>query len=53
MLRQLGQWTGRKWLCVSMPNWMIYTLLVVSILFAVARNLPVEPFSLLAPHVLN
>jgi len=53
LLRQLGLWTGWHWLCLRWPNWLIYTLLVVAIAFGIARNLPLEPFSLLAPHVLE
>ena len=41
----------RDWL--RLPNWVIYTLTVVAFLFVIARNIPVEPFSLLAPHVLQ
>jgi hypothetical protein len=51
--RQLREWTGQRWLCPPMPAWLVYALTILFIAFAVARNLPMEPFSLLAPHVLN
>jgi hypothetical protein len=34
------------------PKWVTYTLLAVLLAFSVARNIPVEPFTLLAPHEL-
>jgi hypothetical protein len=53
VLRQLREWTGKRWLCPTLPNWVLYTLAVGSFVFGVVRNLPFEPFLSLAPHVLN
>lgn len=35
------------------PAWLSYTVLVLLLTFSVARNIPVYPFTLLAPHELT
>jgi hypothetical protein len=35
-----------------LPGWVLYTLVTVVVLFGILRNLPISPFSLLAPHEL-
>jgi hypothetical protein len=37
----------------SMPSWLPWAILAVIVLYTVARNLPWEPFSWLAPTVLS
>jgi hypothetical protein len=34
----------------TMPVWLVWTLIVVLLLFTVLRNLPYPPFDSLAPH---
>lgn len=36
-----------------MPTWMPYLLMVLLLVFSIARNIPYHPFTLLAPHVLK
>ncbi len=52
LLYQLGRWTGWRRLCLRPPDWLFLTLAVVMFVFGVVRNLPLEPFTSLAPHVL-
>ncbi len=40
---------GRNW-TTTVPPWVILGLLAVVIVFAVLRNLPLYPLTLLAPH---
>lgn len=43
-------WTGKRMGGPKMPTWLSYTLIAVLMAYFVARNLPVEPFTFLAPH---
>lgn len=44
---------GRRLIHWRPRGWMVWTLLVLVILFWIARNLPFSPFTLLAPHALG
>jgi Protein of unknown function (DUF2752) len=43
-------WTGRKFRYRRLPHWLIIVLVVVFVVFSIARNINVHPFNLLAPH---
>jgi hypothetical protein len=44
--------TGRRFFRWHIPSWLIRVFAVLVVLFWVLRNVPVYPFTLLAPHVL-
>jgi TRAP-type C4-dicarboxylate transport system permease small subunit len=45
-------WTGRRLPVRSMPVWFVYAIVCVILAYWVLRNVPVYPWTLLAPHVL-
>lgn len=49
---QIGytMWTGQPAPGRRMPGWAVKCLVGVLIVFWIARNIPAEPFTLLAPH---
>ena len=46
------QWTGRRWRLPRLPGWAGYLIFWIIIAYWLLRNVPVHPFTLLAPHVL-
>lgn len=44
----ISRWTGRP--KRSMSAWLIWTIVVLMLLYGVLRNIPTEPFCYLAPH---
>jgi len=47
-----GQWTGRRMPLPRLPAWSIYVIFWVLLAFWMLRNIPVYPWTLLAPHQL-
>jgi hypothetical protein len=45
-------WTGKKMKGLAWPKWSAYVFVGVMFAYAIARNIPVYPFDLLAPHEL-
>ena len=46
------EWRGRRWRNWMLPAWTIWLWLGITIAYWILRNIPVSPFSLLAPHQL-
>ena|SRR5581483_7072912 len=51
MVYDLAAVLGRRWVTLSsrLRPWMLWTLLGVVIAFTIARNVPLHPFTMLAP----
>lgn len=51
MIYDLAAVLSRRWVTFSsrMKPWMLWALLAVVIAFTIARNIPIHPFTLLAP----
>jgi hypothetical protein len=45
-------WTGKRLIQYRMPGWTVQAMLWTLVLYWIARNLPFEPFTLLAPHAI-
>jgi hypothetical protein len=45
-------WTGRVVRAYRPPSWCLYALVGLVVAFWVLRNVPLDPFTHLAPHVL-
>jgi hypothetical protein len=43
-------WTQRSYRTLRAATWMIYVIFALMLVYFVLRNIPVEPFTLLAPH---
>lgn len=43
-------WTGHRFAGYRFPAWTTYALIWTILVYWVVRNIPVEPFTLLAPH---
>jgi hypothetical protein len=43
-------WTGNRLTGYRLPGWGTYAILAALLLYWIARNLPFEPFTFLAPH---
>lgn len=47
-----AMWTGKRMTQYRPPGWISYVLIWTMLLYWIGRNLPFEPFTLLAPHAI-